>query len=241
MPVCDLNTLGSPLATRKQLEIIVTSRQEALEAEAGGADRLEIVRSLELGGLTPSVEVVRDILDIVSVPVRVMLRESNTMSITDHAELDRLVVCGRALAALPIAGLVLGFVRNGSVDESALERLLPEAHQLPVTFHRAFEHLDRPLAAIAVLKKFPQIDRILIRVRDDGNSIDLATARNWQHFASPRIQFVLGIGLSGTLLHSLREDPFFSEIHVGRGARELQKVSGPVSRLRVAQLKSALS
>ena len=43
------------------LEVIVSSLEDALEAEQGGAGRLEVVRNLELGGLTPSFEIVQRI------------------------------------------------------------------------------------------------------------------------------------------------------------------------------------
>ena len=64
------------------LEVIVSSVEDALEAEQGGAGRLEVVRSLEVGGLTPSLELVRQICQRVKIPLRVMLRcaESHTPS-----------------------------------------------------------------------------------------------------------------------------------------------------------------
>ena len=66
---------NAPAATGL-LEVIVSSLEDALEAERGGtgAGRLEIVRNLELGGLTPSFETVQEICQRVAVPVRVMLR-----------------------------------------------------------------------------------------------------------------------------------------------------------------------
>jgi copper homeostasis protein len=52
------------------LEVIVCSVADAVEAERGGAGRLEIVRDLHQGGLTPSLELVREIKLATELPVR---------------------------------------------------------------------------------------------------------------------------------------------------------------------------
>lgn len=224
---------------RKILEVIVTSVEEAREAAAGGADRLEIVRSLDQGGLTPSLPVVEQILSAVPLPARVMLREANSMTVANGEELFRLVTLAKSFSRLPAEGLVLGFIQEGAIDTAALSAILAEIPQHRVTFHRAFEHVDAPLAALGVLKNFRQIDRILVRVGEDGSAIDLPALKTWQHFAATQIQFVAGIGLSRELLPRLQAEPGLNEIHVGRSVREPENVSGAVSRAKVAAIKSA--
>ena len=59
------------------LEVIVQSVADAAEAEAGGADRLEVVREIERDGLTPPLDLVRSIIAATSLPLRVMVRESD--------------------------------------------------------------------------------------------------------------------------------------------------------------------
>ena len=72
---------------RKALEVIVNSLEEAAAAESYGADRLEVIRSPEQGGLTPEIEIVRAIAETVSIPVRVMVRARDSMSIGSREEL----------------------------------------------------------------------------------------------------------------------------------------------------------
>jgi len=48
--------------TEPVLEVIACSVADALEAQKGGASRLEVVRDLERGGMTPSLELVDRIL-----------------------------------------------------------------------------------------------------------------------------------------------------------------------------------
>ena len=61
---------------RPLLEVIVQTLADAREAARGGADRLEVVRALEDGGLTPPLALVQEIAAEVSLPLRVMVREN---------------------------------------------------------------------------------------------------------------------------------------------------------------------
>ena len=74
----------------KLLEVIVTSVDEACEAEQGGADRLELVSDFASEGLTPKLSIVERVLRVVSIPVRVMLRENESFEIKDDDELELL-------------------------------------------------------------------------------------------------------------------------------------------------------
>ena len=66
------------------LEVIACSVEDAVAAERGGADRLELISHYEVGGLTPPLELVQDVLAAVSIPVRVILREDESFFITDE-------------------------------------------------------------------------------------------------------------------------------------------------------------
>ena len=224
----------------KILEVIVTSADEAVEAQMGGADRLELARSLEDGGLTPAPEVVRDVLRAVSIPVRVMLRESASMATQDAAETDLLKDRARRFGELPVDGFVLGFAKNGSVDLDTTEEVLASAPHCPVTFHRAFEHAADPLNAIARLKRLPQVDRLLTRGCPGTVHERRLRLVRWQEAAGPTIKILVGVGTSAEFLAAIKEEQALSEVHAGRAARIPQTYSGAISRDRIAALKSAL-
>src|SRR5437868_13269846 len=94
------------------LEVIVCSVADAVAAVNGGAGRLEIVVDFDRGGMTPPVELVMDILASVSVPVRVMIRETEEFTIIDESIIEKLCQSASVFAQLPIDGLVLGFVHD---------------------------------------------------------------------------------------------------------------------------------
>ena len=147
--------------SRPTLEVIVYSVADAVAAANGNADRLEIIVNFDKGGMTPPVELVMDVLASVSVPVRVMIRETEEFTVTEESIIEKLCRSASAFAQLSIDGLVLGFVRDDRIDVELTNRVLSFAPNLKATFHHAFEELDDPRRAIHDLKQCPQIDRIL--------------------------------------------------------------------------------
>jgi copper homeostasis protein len=223
------------------LEVIATSLSEAIEAEAGGANRLELVRSLEQDGLSPDLDLVRQILSIVSLPVRVMVRENASMSVLGavpgDAELALLKSQAAAFAKLPIDGLVLGWITpHGEVDVPALRSVVADL-ECRVTFHRAIERVADPCHAIRILKQFPQIDRVLSSGGAGAWPERKARLLALQKAAAPEIQILVAVGVAPDALAGVFDDTPFNEIHVGRAVRCFQEVSGAVERQKVAGLK----
>src|SRR5438067_12013975 len=59
---------------RVLLEVAVASVEDALAAQGGGADRLELNAALSLGGLTPSLGTLIEVKAAVALPVLAMIR-----------------------------------------------------------------------------------------------------------------------------------------------------------------------
>ncbi len=225
---------------QSRLEVIVSSVADAIAAEAGGADRLELISRFEVGGLTPSLALVREVIAAVSIPVRVMLRESENFQINDEAEQRRLCALAVELAALRVDGIVCGFLRDGAIDHALLAQVLACAPHIKVTFHRAFEELKNPVAAIYELKRYPQVDRIL--TSGGVNRQEQADYLNrCARAAKPEITMLAGGGMTAQIIRELRERTALGEFHVGTFVREPANVAGTVSASLVSQLiKDAL-
>lgn len=224
----------------KLLEVIVTSVEEAREAQLGGADRLELVRERETGGLTPEKAVVEQVLKSVSIPVRVMLRENPTMAIADAEEMATLRTRAGGLGKLPIDGLVLGFAKDGALDLEAIQEVLAAAPGCRATMHRAFDHACDPLAAIRQLKQFPQIDRILTGGGQGAWQLRKKRLLKWQMAAAPQIKILVAFGLRLSTISELARFSTEFEFHAGRAGRAPHTTAGAVSREAVAKLKAQL-
>src|SRR5437867_9992486 len=83
------------------IEVIVQTVTDAKAAEDGGADRLEVVRAIRDGGLTPPLALVEAIASATSLPLRVMLRENSGFETTPDE------IRAMRAAAVELAGMRL--------------------------------------------------------------------------------------------------------------------------------------
>jgi copper homeostasis protein len=169
-----------------------------------------------------------------------MLRENASMSIGGQAEIDALQTSSRALAQLPIDGLVLGFITDGVLDLTATKEVLAAAPNCRATFHRAFDNLRQPLRALQELKQLPQIDRLLTSGGEGPWAERKTRLLEWQRAAAPQIKIILAAGLCASSLAKNSKELSNIEVHVGRAARIPQVTSGRVNRSQVAALKRLL-
>jgi copper homeostasis protein len=225
------------------LEIIACSVEDAVAAEAGGADRLEVISHYEVGGLTPPLEMVKEIAARVKIPLRVMVRESEPFEIRDEHEIERLCAAAKTFAELGVDGIVLGFLKDAErgkiIDHDLLRRVLACAPNTKATFHRAFEELPEPFSAIAELKLHPQIDRVLTSGGSQDWRDKVADFADWQKAAQPEIEILVGGGTDAEAIHLLKPVGI-REFHVGKAVREGQNIDGVVLAYKVRELKELL-
>ena len=222
------------------LEVIVTNLAEALAAENGGADRLEIVRDLEQGGLTPSASIVADIRQSVSIPVRVMVRDNATMSVASAAEVKQLRSSAEQFVALGVDGLVAGFLDGGRIDFPAMTAVLPDSLATRVTFHRAFDEVGNQSRVLEQLIDMRQVDRVLTRGGERCWEERHDTVAKWQREAGSKLIVLFAVGLNSSRLSELAAGAEIREVHVGRAARLPHTPFGSVKRDQVATLKNLL-
>lgn len=228
---CAANPMKKPV-----LEVIACTVADAIAAERGGADRLEVVRRLDLGGLTPDADLVREILSNVKIPVRVMIRESANFTVADDAEFERLCEAAREFEKLGVNGIVLGFAKDGEPDIELTGKILECAPALNATFHHAFEETGDRFDAIKKLKTLPQIDRILSHGGRAAASVRCGTLDRYARAASPEMKLLAGGGIDAEMIGLLLETTSVDEFHIGSAAR----IDGDVIEYEVAEIRAAL-
>lgn len=122
------------------LEICVETREAAVAAERGGADRIELCEDLRVGGVTPSADLIRATRSQVHIPIFVMIRPRSGDFCYSTREF---IVMIRAIAMAKQSGMdgvVLGLLHaDRRVDIERTRELAEQSRPLPVTFHRAFD------------------------------------------------------------------------------------------------------
>ncbi|HEY8225893.1 MAG TPA: copper homeostasis protein CutC [Pyrinomonadaceae bacterium] len=226
--------------TQPILEVIACSVSDAIEAEKGGANRLEVVRDLRRGGLTPSWELVREIKSAVDLPLRVMLRESVGYETSGEDEIKKLCLAAEHFAALDVDGFVIGFLKQEQVDVELTHRVLACAPNVKATFHHAFEESKDRLEALKEIKGLSQVDRILSSGGRGALDEKVQRLGEYEEAASPQITIVAGGGVDSEAILRIGRATRIREFHIGRAARSLFQVEGQVQARLVSGLAQVL-
>jgi copper homeostasis protein len=200
--------------TRVLLEICCGSLDDALEAEAGGAARVELCSALFLGGLTPSFGALVEAKRRLRIPVVVMIRPRGggfCYSEPEFAAMERDVEVAVAEGA---DGVVFGVLHeDGRIDRARNRRLLERAAGRQVVFHRAFDVTPDPVGAVDEL-----VDLGFTRILTSGQrdtvmeGVDLI-ARLVEH-AGSRIQVMPGGGIKPYQFEEVLRRTQCREVHV---------------------------
>ncbi|MEQ7128925.1 copper homeostasis protein CutC [Actinopolymorpha sp. B11F2] len=152
---------GRATRTRPLLEVIALGPADAVAAEAGGADRIEVVAAIEADGLSPEPSLVEKIRRRTSIPMRVMLRLSDGFT-TTPAELTRLRTLVTDYTRAGADGFVLGFLTPTlDVDVAATMVVVDELAGRPWTFHRAVDHALDVEQAWRAIRELPGLTEVL--------------------------------------------------------------------------------
>jgi len=131
------------------LEVCVEGIDACLAAREGGAARLEVCSRLDVGGLTPSRELVEQAIAQSGLPVHVMIRPRGGDFFYTDEELLAMQESIDDARSLGATGVVFGMLlEDCSVDVDRTGLMVERARPMQVTFHRAFDktaHIERAL------------------------------------------------------------------------------------------------
>ncbi|MGD9631478.1 MAG: copper homeostasis protein CutC [Pyrinomonadaceae bacterium] len=221
---------------RPVLEVIACTVDDAIEAEKGGADRLEIISDFDAGGYTPNLDLVGEIRARVSIPLRVMLREEPGHGLTEIITVERLCCMTCELNSMGVDGVVIGFLTRGRIDIRLTKKILACAPDLKATFHHAFEDSVDKLAAIEDLKLIGQVDKILSHGGFENWQGRVASLTKYAKAAEPEISILAGGRVDRHMIDVIKANSDIREFHVGTSARE----NGQVAASRVEVLAAAV-
>jgi copper homeostasis protein len=224
------------------LEVIALSAQDAAAAQAGGADRLELVTDMAADGLTPSRETFAEIRAAVDIPLRVMLRPTAGFLVGEARTLHALCAEANALREEGADQFVLGFLdHEGHPDLVAVEMLVAVIEPCPWTFHRAIDHALNRDTLRKQLAGLPGLDTYLTAGAaagvDEGLPTLLSEAALHDHPGYEQ-QILVGDGLRPDHVPRLRAAGI-NGFHIG-GAARTAGWDSPVSAAAVEEWRTTL-
>ncbi|XP_054060465.1 copper homeostasis protein cutC homolog isoform X1 [Rissa tridactyla] len=218
------------------MEVCVDSVESAVNAERGGAGRIELCAGLVEGGTTPSMGLLQVVKQCVRIPVFVMIRPRGGDFLYSDREVEVMKADIRLAKLHGADGLVFGaLTEDGRIDTELCTALLAVCRPLPVTFHRAFDMVHDPLVALETLISLG-FERVLTSGCDSSALEGLSLIKRLAEQAKGRIVVVPGGGITERNLQRILEGSTASEFHCSaRSARD----SGMKFSVRIQRCSSS--
>lgn len=196
------------------LEICCSSIDDAIEAERGGADRVELCSALFLGGLTPSLGTLLEAKARLSIPVIFMVRPRSGGFCYTEAEFATMLRDAEAAVSHGAQGVVFGILKpDGTIDVERTQAMRKVIGDRQAVFHRAFDVTPDPLRALDQL-----VDLGITRVLTSGQQPDViqghALIRKLIQHAGSRIEVLPGGGIPPHMIEQAIEWTGCSQVHL---------------------------
>lgn len=179
------------------LEICCFGAECALVAERAGADRIELCTSPAEGGITPSFGMLRQVRDLVRIPVHPIVRPRGGDFCYTQADFSAMKNDISLIRDMGFSGAVVGLLNEeGHIDLPKMEILMELAGPLAITFHRAFDMCINPLLALEQLTQLG-VSRILTSGQQANAELGLPLLRTLnEKTQGPIIMAGAGVRLS---------------------------------------------
>jgi copper homeostasis protein len=194
-------------------EIVVFNIESAMNAQKGGADRVELCDNPAEGGTTPSFGVMEIVRQAVSMDVYAMIRPRGGDFVYTayeyHAMKRDIEMCKRA----SLDGVVFGILKpDGTLDKDRCKKLIDAARPMKVTCHRAFDVTRDPFEALEACIEVG-FDRILTSGQAQTAPEGLRLIKELVERAGNRISILPGSGIHEGNAKQIIDNTGAKEIH----------------------------
>lgn len=185
------------------LEACVDSVKSAIEAEKGGAQRVELCSNLIIGGTSPGAALFRQVRKNTNLKIRVLLRPRFGDFCYDEYEFEMMKEDVAMYRDLGVDAIVTGLLKsNGDLDVERMKELIKIAGETPIALHRAFDVCRDPKKA---LEQAIELGIVTILTSGQKNSAldgrDLLKELVEQ--SAGRIEILAGAGISPSVIEQL--------------------------------------
>lgn len=196
------------------IEICANSAQSCVEAEAGGAKRVELCAGIPEGGTTPSYGEIRMAQRLTSkIDINVIIRPRGGDFLYTEAEIGSMLLDIELCKQLGVHGVVFGcLTKEGNIDVPLMRRLIETAAPLSVTCHRAFDVCRDPFRAMEELIDLG-CDRILTSGQQSDAVKGIPMIKQLVERADDRIIIMPGCGVREENIALIEQETGAKEFH----------------------------
>lgn len=196
------------------LECCTDSVESALAAERGGADRLELCSGLVIGGVTPGTGLFQAIRERSRIRMHVLIRPRFGDFCYTDAEVDVMCRDIAQFGKLGAEAVVIGALRpDGSLNRSAMQKMIQAAEGMDVTLHRAFDVAKEPFAVLEEAIELG-IHTILTSGQAAHCLEGIALLKELKARAGDRIDVLAGAGIDAEAIRLLLAETEITSFHM---------------------------
>lgn len=196
----------------KIYEACVGNYNEAIKAEALGANRIELCDNLLEDGTTPSFGTIKKTINTVKIPVMVIIRPRGGNFEYSKEEAEIMIEDIKMCKELGAYGVVIGALKGNKIDLELTKKLVKEAKPMKITFHMAFDSIENKNEAIDELVELG-VDRILTKGGMENALIGRDSLKALVNYANNRIIIMPGKGVNKENREFILEYTGAKEIH----------------------------
>lgn len=132
-----------------KIEICANSVGSCLEAQKGGAYRVELCAGIPEGGTTPSYGEIAVARELLNIKLNIIIRPRGGDFLYSDVEHKTMLHDIEIAKKLGVDGVVIGCLKaDGTIDMERNRELIAAAEGMSVTFHRAFDMCKNPFESL---------------------------------------------------------------------------------------------
>ena len=200
---------------RDLFEVCAGSVQDCINAQLGGADRVELNSALHLGGLTPSLAMLKLVKEKTLLKVICMDRPRAAGFCYDDVEIETMFEDAKILLENGADGISFGFLNSdATINVTETKKMVELIHQYQkeAVFHRAFDCVDDPMHAIKQLIDCG-VDRILTSGLQPTAMQGASVLEKLQSEFGDQIKLLAGSGINANNIRALKEQTGLHQFH----------------------------
>ncbi len=198
----------------RKIEVCSTSLNDAREAEAGGAIRIELCSAITCGGVTPSYGTIQCVADAgLNLDINVLIRAREGGFHYSESEIETMCRDIEFCRETGVHGVVIGaLTEQGDIDIEACKRMMDAAGDMSVTFHRAFDICRDPFTALEQIISLG-CDRLLTSGQQASAELGAELIAELVKRAAGRIIIMPGAGINPRNIATIEQKTAATEFH----------------------------